>query len=71
MKTTLFLSDEREAARRMSKEFASGELTVRENEAHAGCNCDRWGHPCPGCADHNIPTKAATTASSTVKQRGN
>jgi hypothetical protein len=23
-------------------------LPVRETEAVAGCNCDRWGHPCPG-----------------------
>ena len=19
--------------------------------AVAGCNCDRWGHPCPGCVE--------------------
>jgi len=71
MKTTFFLSDEREAARLMLKEGVSGELEVRETEPRAGCNCDRWGHPCPGCVDHNISAKADIMISSKVKQRGN
>jgi hypothetical protein len=24
---------------------------VSNNEPQA-CRCDRWGHPCPGCAEH-------------------
>ena len=71
MKTTFFLSDEPEAARLMLKEGVSGELEVRETEPRAGCNCDRWGHPCPGCVDHNILAKADIMISSKVKQRGN
>ncbi len=22
-------------------------------EETGGCNCDRWGHPCPGCVECN------------------
>jgi hypothetical protein len=22
------------------------------------CNCDRWGHPCPGCVEHIVQPKA-------------
>ncbi len=23
-------------------------------EATGRCNCDRWGHPCPGCVQPNV-----------------
>src|SRR3954454_13270443 len=45
MKTTLLLTDEAETTRLMLKDVAFDELPVRDTEAHAGCNCDRWGHP--------------------------
>ena len=32
------------------------------------CNCDRWGHPYPGCVDRGIIPKAKTPVSSPVKQ---
>ena len=48
MKTTLLLTDEAETARLMLKNIAFDELPLRDAEAHAACNCDRWGHPCPG-----------------------
>jgi len=44
MKSTLLLTDEAETIRLMLKDVASDELPVRNMEAHAGCNCDRWGH---------------------------
>ncbi len=47
MKTTLLLTDEAETARLMLNHVAFDGLAVRDSEAHAGCNCDRWGHPCP------------------------
>jgi hypothetical protein len=59
MKTTLLLTDEVETTRLMLKDIAFDELTVRNTEGHAGCNCDRWGHPCP----------AASTATSYPKER--
>src|SRR5205814_6746160 len=43
MKTTLLLTDEAETARLMLKHVAFDGLAVRDTEAHAGCNCDRWG----------------------------
>ena len=68
MKTILLLNDEAQTARLILKEVASGELAFHESEARAGCNCDRWGHPCPGCVERNIPTEAGTTISSAIKR---
>jgi hypothetical protein len=65
MKPTLFLSDEPETMRLMLEEVTSDGMAVRKSEARAGCNCDRWGHPCPGCVNRNVPPEA--TISSQVK----
>ena len=67
MKTTLL---ERKPAGLVLKEVRSV-APVGESEARAGCNCDRWGHACPGRDKRNIPTETDTTISSIVKQRGN
>ena len=32
--------------------------TLGEPEPTYGCNCDRWGHPCPGCVERNLQPKA-------------
>jgi hypothetical protein len=63
MKRTLLLSDEAETTRLMLKDVAFGGLPVRETKAHASCNCDRWGHPCPGCINPDIVPGAETSAS--------
>jgi hypothetical protein len=68
MKTTLLLTDETETARLMLKNIAFAELPLRDAEAHAGCNCDRWGHPCPGCVNRDVVPEAETPVSSPVKQ---
>ena len=31
--------------------------TPREPEPLHGCNCDRWGHPCPGCVEVQSPAE--------------
>ena len=49
MKTILFLNDENGSAELMLQNIAPTKMTPRETERFAGCNCDRWGHPCPGC----------------------
>lgn len=67
MENTLLLTDDAETTRLMLKEIASEELPVRNIEAHAGCNCDRWGHPCPGCVNRDIEPGAETPVSSPVK----
>ena len=51
MKPTFLLNDEPETVRLMLEEVTSGRVAVRESEARAGCNCDRWGHPCAGCLE--------------------
>jgi hypothetical protein len=71
MRPTLLLSDEPETVRLMLNEGAIDELAARDSEAHAGCNCDRWGHPCPGCVERNIRPKVETPIASSVKQPGN
>ena len=68
MKTTLLLDDETETTGLMLKDVAFDELPARDAEAHVGCNCDRWGHPCPGCVNRDIASGAETPASSSVKQ---
>jgi hypothetical protein len=68
MKPTLLLTDEAETTRLMLKEVAFDELPARDAEAHVGCNCDRWGHPCPGCVNRDIAPGASTPVSPSVKQ---
>jgi len=58
MKTTLLLNDETTRATLLLENVAWTELSLREPEAVAGCNCDRWGHPCPGCGNGKVETKA-------------
>jgi hypothetical protein len=60
MKANLLLTDEAEITRLMLKDVAFDELAMRDSEAHAGCNCDRWGHPCPGCLNRVVPTTEST-----------
>ena len=62
MKPTLLLSDEAEITRLMLKDVAP----VSETEVHVGCNCDRWGHPCPGCVNRDIVPGTETPVSSPV-----
>ena len=59
MKTTLFLNDETVQAKLLLENPAPTEAPVHETEAVAGCNCDRWGHPCPGRVNGDARTKAA------------
>jgi hypothetical protein len=67
MKATLLLNDESETARLMLKDVAFDPVKVRETEAVAGCNCDRWGHPCPSCDKRELQMKAQVPISSPVK----
>jgi hypothetical protein len=45
-------------------ENAVPNVRVRETEALAGCNCDRWGHPCPRCSDATVQPKPKVPISS-------
>ena len=53
-------------------------LTKEEKRAHneiaallsgtPGCNCDRWGHPCPNCVERNVQPKAQLPISLPTKK---
>jgi hypothetical protein len=58
MKTTLLLNDEIRPAKAMLRNNALTNVTGRAIEAVAGCNCDRWGHPCPRCDERKVQPKA-------------
>jgi hypothetical protein len=68
MKMTPLLSDKPETASLMLKGVASGELQVRQSQERAGCNCDRWGHPCSGCVEHKIRPEPGSAISSKIKR---
>ena len=59
MENTLLLTNE--TTRPMLNDIAFEELPVRDIEGHAGCNCDRWGHPCSGRVDSDFLLKAETS----------
>jgi len=58
MKMTLFLNDETVQTRLLLENTASTEVSQCETESVAGCNCDRWGHPCPGHGHPTVELKA-------------
>ena len=69
MKTTLLLNDELETTRLLLKEVALAESAAPESESLAGCDCDRWGHPCSGCGGRNIRPEAETPSHQQSPQR--
>jgi len=68
MKTTLLLDDESGPAKLMLRDVAPAKRPLRETEAVAGCNCDRWGHPCPSGVEPKIQPKAELPISTRAKQ---
>jgi hypothetical protein len=58
MKTILLLHDEATQPTQLLQNALPTKVPVRESEAVAGCNCDRWGHPCPGCVERPRPLPA-------------
>jgi hypothetical protein len=68
MKTTLLLNDESRRAKLMLQNIAPTKVILRETEAVAGCNCDRWGHPCPRCDERKVQPKAELSISSPAEK---
>jgi hypothetical protein len=58
MKAILLLNDETAPPRSRLQNVAGGKVTVRPSEGTPGCNCDRWGHPCPNCVEYKVQPKA-------------
>ena len=67
MKKILLLRNEARGPTQLLQDAVSASAPIGEIEIVAGCNCDRWGHRCPGCVEHivqplpelpiSIPTK--------------
>jgi hypothetical protein len=68
MKTILLLSDEARYSEPLLQGAVRTEMTLHDSRARAGCNCDRWGHPCPDCVERNIKPNAELPISRPVKQ---
>ena len=61
MKAILLLNDETAPPRSRLQNVADSKVTVRPSEGTPGCNCDRWGHPCPNCVEYNVPTEGGAS----------
>jgi len=68
MKAILLLNDEIGAATLQLINAAPDPTATRPGKGSLGCNCDRWGHPCPGCVNRDVVPEAETPVSSPVKQ---
>ena len=52
MKKILLLHDELRRSAQLSQNAMPARAPIGETKTVADCNCDRCGHPCPGCVDH-------------------
>jgi hypothetical protein len=67
MKTILLLNDKTESAKPTLQSIPGTTVILRPSEGNAGCNCDRWGHPCPSCLEYNVQLNADLPISSPAK----
>jgi hypothetical protein len=58
MKTILSLHDEATRPTRLLQDTMPAKVPLRDTKAVAGCNSDRWGHPCPGCVERIVQPNA-------------
>jgi len=66
MKTFLLLNDKpADSAWRL---LEAGTDTALLSEPVAGCNCDRWGHPCPDCVTRSLEPKTELPFSEPTKK---
>jgi hypothetical protein len=63
MKTILLLNDEIRAATLQLGNAAPDPIATQPGEENAGCNCDRWGHPCPGCVTRTLELQSKSLRS--------
>ena len=70
MKTILLLNDKSGSGKPRLQNFAGTKVTARPSEGSPGCNCDRWGHPCPDCVERNVQGNAELPISTRTKQTG-
>ena len=53
MKITLLLHDDARRPTHLLQNAVPARAPLGELKTVAGCNCDRWGHPCPGCVERH------------------
>jgi hypothetical protein len=67
-KPILFLTDDTESAEPSLQNVAGVKVKAHAGEGALGCNCDRWGHPCPDCDERKIQPKAELPILSPAKK---
>jgi hypothetical protein len=68
MKTILLLHDEATRPTQLLQDTVPTKAPFRETKPVANCNCDRWGHPCPGCVERIVQPKAELPISLPTKK---
>ena len=73
MKPILFLHDESGSPKPRlqnvaGRNVAGSKVTQRPSEGTPGCSCDRWGHPSPDCAEHNVQVQLKLSFSTSVPE---
>jgi hypothetical protein len=68
MKTILLLPDEAAPPTQLLQDVVAAKMPFRETETVPGCNCDRWGHPCPSCVEPKSQTQLGLPISLPAKQ---
>jgi hypothetical protein len=68
MKTILLLHDEATRPTQLLQDTVPTKVPFRETKAVANCNCDRWGHPCPGCGEHIVQPEVELQVSLPIKK---
>jgi hypothetical protein len=67
MKPILLLTDEIGAGNPTLQDIAGIPVKVSQSAGAPGCNCDRWGHPCPDCVERNVQPDAELPISAGAK----
>jgi hypothetical protein len=68
MKTILLLRDEATRPTQLLQNARPAKVPLGNTEAVAGCDCDRWGHPCTNCVERIVQTKAELPISLPTKK---
>ena len=61
MKTILLLREEATRPTQLLQNARPAKVRLGNTEAVTGCNCDRWGHPYPGCVEHIVEPKGGAS----------
>jgi hypothetical protein len=68
METILLLNDETKRPTQLLEGAVTIKAPLPQPEGVAGCNCDRWGHPCPRCVEPGVQPKANLPISLAVQK---